>query len=141
VAYIASNFVAAETTQLFQGLLFNQTGSYLAGVATVTIPSRCPSSSLPFISALSRLPNKFHLFPEDLAPNPHLKSGTNFLEWADSFRYTQAGKFSAPFHFIDAEDNPPSSCGVTYSRDCGEKGCVVGAISNYVRDPLKPRTR
>lgn len=91
MAYIASNFVAAETTQLFQSLLFNQTGSYLAGVAT----------------------------------------------WADSFRYTQAGKFSAPFHFIDAEDHPPTSCGVSYSRDCGEKGCIIGAIANYVRNPLR----
>jgi hypothetical protein len=35
----------------------------------VTIPSLCPSSSLPFIYALSRLPNKFHLFPEELAPH------------------------------------------------------------------------
>lgn len=52
--------------------------------------------------------------------------------WADSFRYTAAGHFSAPFHFIDAEDNPPESCGVRYVRDCGEKGCVVGAIANYV---------
>jgi hypothetical protein len=52
--------------------------------------------------------------------------------WADSFRYTKAGKFSEPFHFIDAEDSPPSACGVKYSRDCGEKGCIVGAITNYV---------
>lgn len=52
--------------------------------------------------------------------------------WADSFRYTAAGRFSAPFHFIDAEDDPPTSCGVKYSRDCGEKGCIIGAIQNYV---------
>lgn len=52
--------------------------------------------------------------------------------WADSFRYTAAGRFSGPFHFIDAEDSPPSSCGVKYARDCGEQGCVVGAIQNYV---------
>ncbi len=86
VAYIASNFVAAQTKNVFQTLLHNETSSYLASVAT----------------------------------------------WADSFRYTQAGRFSAPFHYIDAEDNPPTSCGVTYSRDCGAKGCVVGAIQNYV---------
>lgn len=90
VAYVASNFVAAETKHLFQKLLHNETSSYLAGVAT----------------------------------------------WADSFRYTAAGRFSAPFHFIDAEDNPPTSCGVTYSRDCGEKGCVVGAIQNYTSQLL-----
>lgn len=52
--------------------------------------------------------------------------------WADSFRYTAAGRFSAPYHFIDAEDNPPLSCGVKYVRDCGEKGCIVAAILNYV---------
>jgi hypothetical protein len=86
VAYIATNFVQSETKAFFQGILHNETTSYLAGVAT----------------------------------------------WADSFRYTAAGRFSAPFHFIDAEDSPPSSCGVKLSRDCGEKGCVVSAIQNYV---------
>jgi hypothetical protein len=56
----------------------------------------------------------------------------NVATWADNFRYTKAGQFSAPFHFIDSNDSPPLSCGVTYSRDCGAKGCVVGAIHNYV---------
>ncbi|KAH8885517.1 S1/P1 nuclease [Thozetella sp. PMI_491] len=51
--------------------------------------------------------------------------------WADSYRSTTAGKFSAPFHYIDANDNPPSSCSVEYSRDCGSGGCVVSAIANY----------
>ncbi|KAI0447573.1 nuclease S1 precursor [Xylaria telfairii] len=51
--------------------------------------------------------------------------------WADSYRYTTAGSFSAPFHYIDANDSPPSSCGVDYSRDCGAAGCVVSAIQNY----------
>ncbi|KAK3060461.1 hypothetical protein LTS18_008497 [Coniosporium uncinatum] len=58
--------------------------------------------------------------------------------WADSYRYTADGKFSAPYHFIDANDSPPSSCNVDFNRDCGEQGCVVSAISNYtdrVRDP------
>jgi len=56
----------------------------------------------------------------------------NVATWADSFRYTAAGRFSAPFHFIDAADNPPLSCGVRFVRDCGEEGCIVGAIQNYV---------
>lgn len=51
--------------------------------------------------------------------------------WADTYRYTTAGKFSAPYHYIDANDNPPSSCGVDYDRDCGDGGCVVKAIDNY----------
>lgn len=51
--------------------------------------------------------------------------------WADSYRYTTAGSFSAPFHYIDAQDSPPDSCGVDYDRDCGTTGCVVAAIQNY----------
>ncbi|TVY23671.1 Nuclease S1 [Lachnellula hyalina] len=58
--------------------------------------------------------------------------------WADSFRYTAAGRFSAPFHFIDAEDDPPTSCGVKYSRDCPVEGCIVGAILNYTTQLLDP---
>ncbi|XXG98518.1 DNA-directed RNA polymerase [Hypoxylon texense] len=51
--------------------------------------------------------------------------------WADSYRYTTAGAFSAPYHYIDANDNPPSSCGVSLDRDCGSEGCVVRALQNY----------
>ncbi|XDG09508.1 hypothetical protein ABKA04_009123 [Annulohypoxylon sp. FPYF3050] len=51
--------------------------------------------------------------------------------WADSYRYTTAGKFSAPYHYIDANDNPPSTCGVELDRDCGSEGCVVRALQNY----------
>jgi hypothetical protein len=53
--------------------------------------------------------------------------------WADSYRYSHDGRFSAPLHFIDAQDDPPNACGVRYLQDCGEKGCVVSAIANYVR--------
>lgn len=55
----------------------------------------------------------------------------NVATWADSFRYTTGGKWSAPYHFIDANDNPPSSCNVDYDRDCVGTGCVVSAIANY----------
>lgn len=33
----------------------------------------------------------------------------NVATWADSYRNTAAGKFSAAFHYIDAEDDPPHS--------------------------------
>ncbi len=55
----------------------------------------------------------------------------NVAAWADSYRYTTAGSFSAPFHFIDANDSPPSSCSVDYNRDCGASGCIVSALQNY----------
>ncbi|PMD36195.1 S1/P1 nuclease [Hyaloscypha variabilis F] len=90
VAFIAQNFVAADTQVFFSSILQDTSPQYLAKVAT----------------------------------------------WADSFRYTAAGKFSAPFHFIDAEDSPPDSCGVKYARDCGKSGCVVGAILNYTSQLL-----
>lgn len=52
--------------------------------------------------------------------------------WADSYRSTTAGRFSAPYHYVDARDSPPSSCGVQFARDCGAEGCVISAIANYV---------
>lgn len=56
--------------------------------------------------------------------------------WADSYRYTTAGKFSAPYHYIDANDSPPSSCSVSVARDCGSAGCIVTAIANYTSQLL-----
>lgn len=53
--------------------------------------------------------------------------------WADDYRYTSAGAYSAGYHYIDANDSPPSSCSVELSRDCdGDESCVVAAIANYV---------
>ncbi|KAK1566410.1 S1/P1 nuclease [Colletotrichum navitas] len=58
--------------------------------------------------------------------------------WADTYRSTAEGKFSAPYHFIDALDDPPHSCGVDLERDCGAKGCVVSAYANYTQRLLEP---
>ncbi|KAF7557143.1 hypothetical protein G7Z17_g913 [Cylindrodendrum hubeiense] len=57
----------------------------------------------------------------------------NVASWADTYRSTTAGKFSAVFHYIDAEDNPPTSCNIDYDRDCGSAGCSVSAIANYTQ--------
>jgi hypothetical protein len=57
----------------------------------------------------------------------------NIASWADDYRETAAGKWSAPLHFIDAEDNPPSNCNVDYSRDCGSSGCSISAMANYTQ--------
>ena len=35
--------------------------------------------------------------------------------------------------YIDAEDNPPSSCSVGLNRDCKSGGCIVSAIANYTQ--------
>lgn len=57
----------------------------------------------------------------------------SIASWADSYRATTAGKWSASLHFIDAEDNPPTDCNVDYDRDCGDTGCSISAISNYTQ--------
>ncbi|KAF7715894.1 Uncharacterized protein PECH_005769 [Penicillium ucsense] len=57
----------------------------------------------------------------------------NVASWADSYRTTAAGKWSAPLHYIDAEDNPPTNCNVDYARDCGSAGCSISAIANYTQ--------
>ncbi|KXJ85229.1 putative nuclease PA3 [Microdochium bolleyi] len=51
--------------------------------------------------------------------------------WADTYRTTAAGKWSAPLHFIDAEDSPPTNCNIDYARDCGAAGCSISAVANY----------
>ncbi|KAJ7647757.1 S1/P1 nuclease-domain-containing protein [Roridomyces roridus] len=58
---------------------------------------------------------------------------SSIASWADDYRETTAGKFSAPFHFIDANDNPPTSCNVNYARDCGTAGCSISALANYTQ--------
>ncbi|EWC44320.1 hypothetical protein DRE_01146 [Drechslerella stenobrocha 248] len=64
----------------------------------------------------------------------HLLSGTPLAEiasWADTFRTTPDGRFSAVLHYIDANDKPPQKCNVKMERDCASEGCIVTAIANY----------
>ncbi|KAJ0338786.1 hypothetical protein COL154_012047 [Colletotrichum chrysophilum] len=58
--------------------------------------------------------------------------------WADSYRYTTEGAFTSTFHYIDALDDPPASCGVDFDRDCGPTGCIVSALANYTTRMLTP---
>ena len=53
--------------------------------------------------------------------------------WADIIRRTPIGAGTAGWHYIDAQDDPPRTCAVKYSRDClPREGCVVSAITNMV---------
>ncbi|KAJ5894315.1 hypothetical protein N7495_006006 [Penicillium taxi] len=56
----------------------------------------------------------------------------SIASWADEYRETKAGKWSASMHYIDANDDPPSDCNVSYDRDCGSS-CSVSAIQNYTQ--------
>ena len=52
--------------------------------------------------------------------------------WADTIKRTPGFTQSRPWHYIDANDNPPQTCSLKYSRDCDSQGCVVSAIVNQV---------
>ncbi|KAG6837205.1 hypothetical protein H0H93_013073 [Arthromyces matolae] len=51
--------------------------------------------------------------------------------WADDVKSETAYKWSADLHYVDAEDNPPTSCSVSETRDCGNGQCILTAIANY----------
>lgn len=51
--------------------------------------------------------------------------------WADTVKYETAYKWSAGLHFVDANDNPPTSCSVQETRDCDGGLCILTAIANY----------
>ncbi|TFK76679.1 phospholipase C/P1 nuclease [Pluteus cervinus] len=51
--------------------------------------------------------------------------------WADDVKSQTAYKWSSVLHYVDAEDDPPYSCSVSESRDCGDGKCILTAIANY----------
>ncbi|KAI1786091.1 nuclease Le1 [Ganoderma leucocontextum] len=52
--------------------------------------------------------------------------------WADTIKYTKGYTWSAPLHFVDANDSPlDDSCSVDGTRDCGDGKCILTAIANY----------
>ncbi|KAG8997158.1 hypothetical protein FRB90_012567 [Tulasnella sp. 427] len=93
-------------------------------VANVAISFLLPQTLTSVSSILSADPTK-------TTTNPTLVDVAN---WADTYRYTTAGKFSAGYHYVDANDSPPSSCSVNFARDCsGSGGCIISAIQNYTQ--------
>ncbi|KAK0464177.1 nuclease Le1 [Armillaria novae-zelandiae] len=52
--------------------------------------------------------------------------------WADTVRSESAFSWSAPFHFVDAEDNPPTSCSVSEKRDCSSGTCIPNYTSRVI---------
>ncbi|ERF76047.1 hypothetical protein EPUS_01380 [Endocarpon pusillum Z07020] len=51
--------------------------------------------------------------------------------FADKVRHMPMFNYSAGWHYIDAEDDPPRQCGINITRDCAmQGGCIVSAIVN-----------
>jgi len=51
--------------------------------------------------------------------------------WADEIKSNASYAWASNLHFVDAEDNPPTSCSVSETRDCGNGRCILTAIANY----------
>ena len=71
----------------------------------------------------------------------HGQDPTTAALFPDKIRYIPSFAYTAPWHYIDARDNPPHQCGINLTRDCLSEGCVVTAIANHtsrVADPDLP---
>jgi hypothetical protein len=53
--------------------------------------------------------------------------------WADFYKYTPPGWHTSSWHFLNAHDDPPNSCGLEMEQDCPKKEmCIITAISDMV---------
>lgn len=49
----------------------------------------------------------------------------------DKVRHMPMFNYTAGWHYIDAQDDPPRQCGINITRDCAmQGGCIVSAIVN-----------
>jgi hypothetical protein len=74
--------------------------------------------------------------PESNVFTNTLLNGQDISEAAlfpDKVRHMPAFAYTAGWHYIDAQDDPPHQCGINITRDCLPKdgGCVVSAIANH----------
>ncbi|KIY00963.1 uncharacterized protein Z520_03629 [Fonsecaea multimorphosa CBS 102226] len=74
--------------------------------------------------------------PESVRMTNHLLNGQDISEAAlfpDKVRHMPQFAYTRGWHYIDAQDSPPSQCGINMTRDCIalDGGCVVSAIANH----------
>ena len=59
--------------------------------------------------------------------------------WADTYKLLPWGRKTGSWHFVDAQDNPPSSCSVDYHRDCQpNRTCIITAIADMTDEITDP---
>ncbi|KAK5100580.1 hypothetical protein LTS08_005331 [Lithohypha guttulata] len=68
----------------------------------------------------------------------HGQDPTTAALFPDRIRYIPSFAYTAPWHYIDALDNPPHQCGINITRDCLSEGCVVSAIANHTDRVASP---
>lgn len=78
--------------------------------------------------------SSLYFTPEATRFTNHLLNGQDISEaslFPDKVRYIPSFHYTAPWHYIDARDDPPRQCGINITRDCLSNGCVVSAIANH----------
>ncbi|RMD44729.1 hypothetical protein DV735_g413, partial [Chaetothyriales sp. CBS 134920] len=59
--------------------------------------------------------------------------------FADKVAHIPSFAYSRGWHYIDAADDPPRSCGINMARDCRRApGCIVSALANHTARILNP---
>jgi hypothetical protein len=54
--------------------------------------------------------------------------------WPDKYKNTLEGRYTTSWHFVDANDQPPTLCSVEFDRDCDpNRMCILAALANVVR--------
>ncbi|KAL6243078.1 hypothetical protein RBB50_010178 [Rhinocladiella similis] len=99
--------------------------------------------SLPYAQAWGSLGHRtvaylasLYFTPQSTTFTNRLLNGQDISEAAlfpDKVRHMPSFAYTAGWHYIDAQDDPPRLCGINITRDCLPKdgGCVVSAIANH----------
>lgn len=130
VASVAMQFLLPETVHKVNQILANDPEPFVPKTTTATTPATATAvptslSADPVSSFSSAEPSTTTLAKRSSKKIPTL---VDIASWADDYRYTPAGAFSAALHYIDAEDEPPKKCNVNVNRDCSAGGCIVSAM-------------
>jgi len=113
--------------------LFYLAGTSLALVGCVSAWGAVGHQTIGYIAMEFLAPNAA-AFVKNTIPASFDHSLGPAAPWADDVRSLSSFSWSAPFHFIDANDDPKGgSCSVDEARDCGSKGCLSTAIANYTQ--------
>lgn len=76
---------------------------------------------------------QLHFTPEAYSWTHDLLNGQDISEAAlfpDKVVHMPQFRYTAGWHYIDAQDDPPRVCAINITRDCLD-GCVVSAIANH----------
>ena len=84
------------------------------------------------------LPPNDHKAPPQ---SPQQPANHNPIQFPDKIAHIPSFAYTRTWHYIDANDDPPRTCGINMTRDCASD-CVVSAIANHtsrVMDDTLPR--